>query len=171
MNNLNCARNRRQLGFSLIELLIVVAIIIVIITFALPKLTQPTIQANEASAINSIATIQKAQVMYASRYPMQGFTCTLSSLGPPPQGQSASTGAADMIDGRLAAGAKDGYTFSISGCTTAGRSNTAVTYQVTATPIAPGQTGIRAFCSDQSGNKKYDPSGNAQACLSENNLL
>ena len=88
-----------------------------------------------------------------------------------PHAQVLETGAADLIDSRLAGGAKDGYTFGMLGCTTAGSSNTAVTYQITATPIAPGQTGIRAFCSDQSGNKKYDPSGNAQACLSENNLL
>src|SRR5438067_13761527 len=114
MIKISSARKRRQQGFSLIELLIVVAIIIVIITFALPKLTQPTIQANEASAINSLATIQKAEVMYASRYPMQGFTCTLSA----PVVALCPAGAADLIDSRLSGGAKDGYTFNISGCTT-----------------------------------------------------
>ena len=74
-------------GFSLIELLIVVAIILTIAAIAIPSLLRSRIAANEASAVASIRTITTAETAYAQTYPSIGYTCTLSDLGPPASGQ------------------------------------------------------------------------------------
>jgi type IV pilus assembly protein PilA len=162
---------RKQKGFSLIELLIVVAIILIIAAIAIPNLLRSRIAANEASAVGSIRTLNTAEVTYASTYPDRGFTCTLSNMGPPAGTAAATSTSAGLVDAVLASGTKSGYTFVLTGCTVAGTTTINVTYQSTGVPTAAGQTGQRAFCSDQSGVIKYDASGTAATCLSGTSAL
>ena len=158
---------RKQKGFSLIELLIVVAIILIIAAIAIPNLLRSRIAANEASAVGSIRTINTAEVTYASTYPDVGFTCTLSALGPATG--SATSASAGLVDSVLGSGVKSGYSFSLSGCSNAGGIN--VTYTSAGAPVVIGQTGQRAFCSDQSGVIKYDAAGSGTTCSTSGNAL
>jgi len=139
---------KKHKGFSLIELLIVVAIILIIAAIAIPNLIRSKMAANEASAVASLRTINTGEVTYNNTYP--GTFATISSLGP--GGQVCGTpavGAACLIDNLLAnavsvAGAKSGYVFKV----TAGAAGTG-TYTTEAEPATLGQTGTRGFCSDQ----------------------
>ena len=153
---------KKQKGFSLIELLIVVAIILIIAAIAIPNLLRSRIAANEASAVGSIRTINTAEVTFASTYPDVGFTGTLANLSG--TGTSATSTGALLIDSVLAGGTKSGYTFVLGG--TSG--TPVVTYNVTAEPVNRGQTGQRGFFSDQSGVIRYDP---AAAATSASNPL
>ena len=99
-----------------------------------------------------------------------GFTCSLASLGPPSGSTAGSTGGG-LIDGVLASGVKSGYNFALTSCTAAGSTTINVTYSSTGVPTAPGQTGQRAFCSDQSGVIKYDAGGSGSSCLSGTTAL
>ena len=130
------SRNRR--GFSLIELLIVIAIILIIVTVALPKLNNATRFAHEAAAIKAIQTIQTMQVQYNSQYGR--FATSLTELGPPASG-AANAASADLIDTSLSAGEKSGYKFTMTGNQSG--------YQISAVPVAYGNTGSRTFYSDQ----------------------
>jgi type IV pilus assembly protein PilA len=137
---------RKQKGFSLIELLIVVAIILIIAAIAIPNLLRARISAHEASAAASLRTINAAQISYMSAYPTVGYASTLAALG----GTSCApptTSSACLIDTQLASGVKSGYTFTMSGAT--GTPNAA--YQIRADPQVPNQTGIRYFCSFADG--------------------
>lgn len=158
-------RIRRARGFSLIELLIVISIIMIIILFAVPQFKQHTIHVHETSALQTLVVIRDAEVLYQSRFPRKGFACSLATLGPPPQGQPTSDTAAGVVDATVASGSKDGYNFSIQDCVTQPNTNTVVSYQVVAVPALVGSTGNNAFCSDESGPTKVDHSGNAQACV------
>jgi len=132
----------RQKGFSLIELLIVVAIILIIAAIAIPNLLRARISANESSAVASLRTLNTAQISYNSAYPTVGFASTLGSLSGTSCTPPSSTGAC-LIDTTLAAGTKSGYSFQLTGT-----SGTPVaTYQVIASPLTPNQTGVRYFCS------------------------
>ena len=135
-------------GFSLIELLIVVAIILIIAAIAIPNLLRSRIAANQASAVGSLRTLNTAEVTYSSTYNW-GFTSTLSYLAPPAAGSGPTSTAAGLIDSVLAAGAKSGYDFVCTpGASDAtGRINT---YQITATPVSDS-TGTNYYYTDQSG--------------------
>lgn len=156
---------KRERGFSLIELLIVVAIILIIAAIAIPNLLRSRIAANEASAVGSLRTINTAEIAYNTSYPTTGFACTLGALGPPGGTTPASSTNAGLIDSTLGCAAqpcaKSGYTFTVA-CV--GGGTPTVNYQITATPASPGVTGQRYFCSDASGVIKYDATSSAN-CL------
>ena len=150
---------RKQKGFSLIELLIVVAIILIIAAIAIPNLLRSRIAANEASAVGSIRTLNTAEVTYSSTYPDKGFTCSLPSLGPPAGSAAATSTAAGLVDAVLSSGVKSGYSFALTGCTAAGSTSINVSYTSQGLPVAVGQTGQRGFCSDQLRNMFFDAAG------------
>ena len=145
----------KQKGFSLIELLIVVAIILIIAAIAIPNLMRSRMAADESSAVGSLRTINTAEVTYNTNYPTVGYTGTLAQLGGSPATCATATGASSttacLIDNVLATGTKSGYNFAIGGTT----GTPAVTYTSSATPVSPGKSGQRYFCSDQSGVIEY----------------
>jgi prepilin-type N-terminal cleavage/methylation domain-containing protein len=132
----NARRARR--GFSLIELLIVIAIILIIAAIAVPKLNVARMQAQEMAAIRTMTTIHLAQTSYFSQFGK--FAENLTQLGPP-AGGAAGLSSADLIPGDLATGQKSGYVFTVTA--------TKDGYAVVAVPQVFGQTGRRTFFSDQ----------------------
>ncbi len=135
-------------GFSLIELLIVVAIILIIAAMAIPSLVKSKIAANAASAVESLRTINTAEATYASTYSV-GYSANLTYLGPPSGGAPVSSTAADLIDNLLAAGTKSGYTFSYSPAFL-DMANHYQGYTLNANPTSPGTTGNSYYFTDHS---------------------
>jgi type IV pilus assembly protein PilA len=148
-------------GFTLMELLIVMAIIIIIMTVAIPSFLNLRKQADETSAMQSLRAIHQAQIQYNQTYPQQGFACALSALGGAGTGTAPSPTAAQLLSNDLASGQKAGYTFALTNCTkvTINGVDQYNSYEVTAVPQAVGKTGNRGFCSDMNGDLKSDPAG------------
>jgi type IV pilus assembly protein PilA len=141
----------RQKGFSLIELMIVVAIILIIAAFAIPALLRSKIAANQSSAVGSLRSVNTSCTAYSTSYGT--YPAALGNLGPIGSGGTASSTSADLIDLVLASGVKSGYTFIY----TAGADNQS--YTLTATPIAQSNTGQNMYFTDQSGVIRVDTSG------------
>jgi type IV pilus assembly protein PilA len=146
-------------GFSLIELLIVVAIIMVMVAIAIPSLLRSRISANEASAVSALRTINTAQTTYAVTYPLHGYADSLTKLRFPPPGNQVSENEAGLLDWVLGCAAqpctKAGYKFQITNL----NGVPIVAYDVTAVPVSQGNTGVRGFCSNQVPRIAYDPAG------------
>jgi type IV pilus assembly protein PilA len=146
---------KKQKGFSLIELLIVVAIILIIAAIAIPNLMRSKMAANESSAVGSLRTINTAEVTYSTNNPAVGFATALANLGNggAPLGcagaPAATPAAACLVDDSLSSGVKSGYSFVAVG--TAAAAGPSVIYTSLANPSVLNQTGGRSFCSDQSG--------------------
>jgi type IV pilus assembly protein PilA len=141
-------RNRRKnaAGFSLIELLIVVAVILIIAAIAIPNFIRSKMRANEAAAVANLRNITTAEVVYNTTYGV-GFSPALTNLGGNPVTPDATQ--AGLIDSVLSAGAKSGYNFTYAVLVTDANGN-AQAFSVNADPISPGATGDRHFYSDQS---------------------
>ena len=152
---------RKQYGFSLIELLIVVSIILIIAAITVPNLLRSRIAANEASAVGSLRILNTSESIYNTTYGF--FTCTLTDLGPPTGGTLPSSTAAALIDNKLATGNKSGFSFTAGSCTSSNGFIT--TYQWLADPAAPGTSGSRHFCTDETLQIRVDPNSAAN-CLS-----
>lgn len=145
---------KKRNGFSLIELLIVVAIILVISAIAIPSYLRSRMQANEASAVASVRVINTAALTYSSTFPDVGFPSALAFLGGlAPCTTTSTTGC--LIDENLAGGSKSGYFFGWVG----DGMTPSVGYTLNAPPMIVGSSGQRMFCTDQTGIIRYDASG------------
>ncbi len=139
-------------GFSLTELLVFVALLLLVAAVAVPRLTHSQLASNEASAMQSLREVHQAESVYTSRHPDKGFSKSLADL--------ADLGSASQnFDPNLAAGHKGGYTFTY---VPGEQANGAIrTYTITAVPDKVGDTGQRRFYSDESGEVRYNASGPA----------
>ena len=138
---------RKQKGFSLIELLIVVAIILIIAAIAIPNLMRARMSANEASAVGSVRSINTAEVSYNASYSNIGFSSALANLGGSAGAAcTPSTATGCFIDGSLSSGTKSGYIFAVN-LGSAGAGTPQNSYAVDASPVILNQTGGRFFCS------------------------
>ena len=157
--------DRGQSGFSLIELLIVIAVILVIAAISIPALLQSRIAANEANAVASLRTVDTAQTTYSINYPQLGFADDMKKLGPPAAGGTTGPNSADLVDWVLGCAAQpclhNGYTFSIANpVTTPTPTGPMVTnYDAYALPAHVKTTGNRGFCSGPDLHIKSDPTG------------
>jgi len=143
---------KKQKGFSLIELLIVVAIILIIAAIAIPNLMKSKMAANESSAVGSVRTINTGEVTYAASCPGIGFSATLVELNT----GAVCAGGTGIIDNVLSTGVKSGYTFTYTPVATNGLNTT---YTTVAVPQTVGTTGQRGFYSDQTGVIRYSLTG------------
>jgi type IV pilus assembly protein PilA len=145
---------RNLKGFSLIELLLVVAVILIISAIAVPNFMRSRLRANEASAVASLRVINTAAVTYSITYPDLGFPAQLSTLGGANPCSSSSTQAC-LIDDTLAQGYKGGYNFVWAG----DGAVPSASFAITGTPQTIGGSGQNMYCTDQSGIIHYDPTG------------
>ena len=148
----------KQKGFSLIELLIVVAIILIIAAISIPNLLRSKMAANEASAVGSLRTLNTACVTFSTTY--GGYPASLVTMGGEGTSALPTSTSAELIDNVLQTGIKTGYSFSFSAAAADSAGNVD-SYIINAAPITPGVTGIRYFYTDQTGVIRANSAGAA----------
>lgn len=137
-----------------------IPVMLIIAAIAIPNLLRAKMAANESSAVASIRTINVAEVRYSSSHNGSGYTCSLADLA-----------GDQLIDSSLASGLKNGYVFELAGCVPGPDGASNGSYHVSAHPAVKNQSGIRAFCSDESSVIKVDAGGSAQNCLDGGSAL
>lgn len=150
-----------EAGFTLMELLIVISIMLILMLIAIPNFAGMKMQANETSAIQSLRAIYEAQIQYQTTYPQNGFASNLQELGGDAKSGAPTANSAQLIQGDLTSGQKSGYTFTIVNTTktTVNNQDMYTGYEVTAVPQAVGKTGHSGYCIDQQGEVRKDPTG------------
>ena len=125
--------------------------LLIFAAIAIPNLLRARIAANESSAVAAVRTMNMAELVYSQKHPVAGYTCMLTDLHP-------------SIDPELLNGRKHGYVFDLKSCSAETAGGPKVRYQLIAYPAVSNQTGVRAFCSDESGVIRADDSGTGQRC-------
>jgi prepilin-type N-terminal cleavage/methylation domain-containing protein len=149
-------RTKGQRGFSLIELLIVIAVILVIAAIAIPNFIRSRMRANEGAAVQNLRTITTANTVYLTTYGI-GFADALPKLGG--TAVLVDSTAAGLIDSVLSTGLKNGYTYTYT--VTASAGGQVVGFTVTADPTNFGVTGERYFFTDQTSIIRFNNTGTA----------
>lgn len=154
--------NTQDEGFTLVELLIVMSVMLILMVLIIPNAMKMIRSANQTSAIQTVRAIGGAEVQYSSAYPANGFSCGLPALGGVPGAAPPTAQSAQVLDPTLAStGNKSGYTFAITNCTkvTVNNQDMFTGYEVTAVPNKVGNTGDRGYCMDENQIIKFDPAG------------
>jgi type II secretory pathway pseudopilin PulG len=146
----------------------IIPFILIIAAIAIPNLLRARIAANESSAVHLVSEINSAEVTYRTTYPDVGFTCTLSHLGGN-KSSSPSPDQAQLLEDRVSSGEEHGYRFELRNCVNSEAEGHK--YQVVAYPAVSPQTGMRAFCSDETQVVKVNASGSADDCLASGRPL
>src|SRR5271156_6037276 len=160
-SNTGNLRTNRQRGFTLMELLIVMSIMIILMLIAIPNFISMKTQADENTTNQTPRAIYQAQLQYQTDFPANGFACALPALGGNASAGAPSAQAAQVLQGDLATGQKSGYTFNIVNCTkvTVNNQDMYTSYEATAVPQSVGKSGHKGFCIDQAGEIKADLAG------------
>lgn len=138
---------------------VAIPLILIIAAIAIPNLLRARIAANESSAVGQVRALVVAEINYGAAHPEEGFTCSLKALR---DGGLIST---DLTNGKY------GYGYELSGCTPGTEGGANKTFQIEAYPLRINQTGVRAFCSDESGVMKVDSHGSSQGCRENGRTL
>jgi len=150
-------KGRTSSGFSLIELLIVIAIILIIAAIAIPDLMRARMSANQASAVESCRTVTSGEAIYYTLY--NSFAPSLVALGGPAVGAPSASNA-QLIDDVLSAGNKSGYNFTYVALSMDASGNYE-DYGLNADPVSPGFTGVNHYFTDEPSTIHWNASASA----------